>query len=371
MKNSIFSQNSNYWICALDFKQYEEFIDYQKQNKPYLTYYNLFFHNNDDILFLFCRSVPKKIRGGIFGYCKLENESQVNNLNIKVFKDDLVNRCYSKIKEIKLIKDPYKFLTLEELFDSGFNNITTKSFSVKYLKKFLLMINIPLIVGDYIKEQFEKKYIDYQKSIKTIVIDQTEKEDSDEESYVESDTEESNTENETDSEDSDESNDDSEEETEEESTEDLSNKKKVDEDENNDEENNKNGLIPIMVELCKKFEFPTIKYDKKQYTNNNNPDITEKCKYFKKHILKCQKCNIVNNNKSELTYLLQDAKVWYKEFKYTDPELDESIDKYQTCSNFDCFGYDVDEVNIKLNYITDEDNIYNNCILVYITKPPI
>jgi hypothetical protein len=367
MKKSIFSQNSSYWTCAFDFKQYEEFLNYQKENKPYLTYYNLFFHNNNDILFLFCRSVPKKIKGGIFGYCILENESQVNNLKVKVFKDELVNRCYSKIKEIKLIKDPYKFLTLEELFDCGFNNITTKSFSVKYLKKYLLMINVPLETGDYIKEQFEKKYVEYQKSIKPTKPNIVESEEDEESIDDESDEDDkSDEDDESDTDDSD--TDDNDEETEDS---DETNKK-VDTFENNDdEENNKNGLIPIMVELCKKFEFPTVKYDKKQYTNNNNPDITEKCKYFKKHIVKCEKCNIVNNNKSELSYLLQNAKVWFKEFKYTDPELDESIDKYQSCSNFDGFGYDVDEINIKLNYITDDDNIYNNCILLYITKPPI
>ncbi len=365
MKKSIFLDNSKFWICAFDFKQYEEFIEYQSQNKPYLTYYNVFFNNINDILFLFCRSIPKKIRGGIFGYCVLENESQVNNLNIKVFKDDLVNRCYSKIKDIKLIKDPSEFLTLEELCDTGFDNITVKSFSNKYLKKFLLMTKIPQNIGDYIIEKYDKKYMNYQKNKEQEVSDENELS---EESSDETEVEESSNEfsNESSEESSNESSNEDEIESETNSTEKSTNK----EEDNDDEEINKNGLIPIMIELCKKFKFPEIKYDKKKYNNFNNPDIVEKCKYFKRHIFECEKCNIINNNNNDLSYLVKDSKISFREFKYTDPELDESIDRYQMCNKFDGFGYDVDEINIKINYITDEDNIYNNCILLYITKPP-
>ena len=55
-----------------------EFIEYlnTKPKSIYLTFYHCFYNNDNDILFLYCRSVPKKIKGGLFGYCVLKDISK-------------------------------------------------------------------------------------------------------------------------------------------------------------------------------------------------------------------------------------------------------------------------------------------------------
>jgi hypothetical protein len=126
-----------------------------------------------------------------------------------------------------------------------------------------------------------------------------------------------------------------------------------------------------MVELCKKFKFPNIKYDKKKYNHYNNPDVIMKCTYFKEHIVECMKCNVINNNRYDLSHILTKSKIFYKEFKETGIELDDGIDMYQFNKKFDGFGFDVDTIHMKLNHIIDEDNIYMNHILIYTTIPKV
>ena len=109
MKKSVHIKNTNYWITGFEYKQYLEFIKYLEENNKnnkYLTYYNYFDHIDKDYLILYCRPVPNKIKGGIFGYLILNEKSKVNNINnihIKVFNDDLVNRCYSEINKYVII----------------------------------------------------------------------------------------------------------------------------------------------------------------------------------------------------------------------------------------------------------------------------
>jgi len=401
MKKSIFLKNSKYWICGFEYNMYEEFVNYIKNNNnnddKYLNYYHYFDHYDGDILFLFCRSVPKKIRGGIFGYCILDGESKENKSEgkyISVFKDNLIDRCYSKIKEIKKVNNSDQFLTLEELF--AFNNldITHKSFSGKYIKKFLRMENIPENIGDYILKIFDEKIKSYDNNKKTISNSNNDSDsESDNNSYSDNESDSNsndNLDNEIENESESESDDYDKKSlkinTKEKDKESLSNDSEYDsdssnynsdneDDKENDEENdenpedidNKNGLVPIMIELCKKFEFPVIKYDKKKYNVHNNPDIIEKCNYLKKHVITCDKCNIINNNKLDLSYLLNESKISFKEFQETNAELDEAIEKYQNCQKFDGFGYDLDKIHIKINYITDNQNIYDNCVLLYTT----
>ena len=388
MKKSIFLKNSKYWICGLEYKMYEEFVNYINANQEkYLNYYHYFDHYDGDILFLFCRSVPKKIRGGIFGYCILDGESKENRSEgkyISVFKDNLIDRCYSKIKDIKKVNNSDQFLTLEELFVFNNLNLTHKSFSGKYIKKFLRMENIPENIGDYIIKIFDEKIKSYGNNKKIInnILDckinknnSISSEESEDNDSDDDKSDDSNNESENESEDnnydddkSDDSN--SNNESENESEDNNSDDNKSDDSISDNEEidlDNKNGLIPIMIELCKKFQFPIIKYDKKKYNTHNNPDIIEKCNYLKNHVITCEKCNIINNNKLELSYLLNESKISFREFQETDAELEEAIEKYQNCQKFDGFGYDLDKIHIKINYITDDQNIYNNCALLYTT----
>ena len=133
------------------------------------------------------------------------------------------------------------------------------------------------------------------------------------------------------------------------------------------DDENKFGIIPIMIELCKEFKFPNIKYDKKKYSNLKNPSIDEKIKYFKKHLLDCEKCNITNNNNKELANYIITAKISFQEHLKVSCDLEEGIEKYQNALKYDSYGYDLDINNMKVNYINDNENIYNNCLLIYVT----
>ena len=368
---------SNFWICGFEYNQYLEFIDYLNTNpdKLYLTFYHCFYNDDNDILFLYCRSVPKKIKGGLFGYCVLKDISKPNNMKIKVFKDDLVNVCYNEIKEVKTLKVKVEdFLLLEDLFENS--NLTThKSFSIKYIKKFLRMENVPIPLGEYIKSQLDKKFKiekkDYEEiedkatSVSDDNLSESEEEPDDDSIVEKSDPNSDNySESEDDKSVSTNSNSNS-------NSIELEEKEELDEEEKLEEENNKNGLVPIMIELCKKFRLPNLKYDKKKFNNNNNPDVLAKCKYFKDHISSCTNCNIINNNNQQLSFLLNDSKLFFKEHLEVKGELEEGIEKYQSCKKFDAFCYEDDKFNIRINYIGDDINIYYRCVLLFITQKSI
>ena len=367
MKNSIFFQGkSKYWICGFEYTHYLEFKEYINNNPKnlYITYYNYFSHIENDILFMFCRSNKKTIKkGGFFGYCILKGESQINkknDVNIKVFKDDLVNRCYSEIKDIN-------FIPIDNIIslDDTFENISqSRSFYRKYIKKFLTLENIPKEIGEKIYEKILDKIEKLEVDEKHSIISNND--ESDKKSYKSIDTSDEESDKDNEDEESDKDNKD------EESDDNKSGEENVEicEEEQNDIINNKNGLVPIMIELCNKFKLPNIKYDKKKYNAHNNPDIESKCKYLSEHIMKCQNCNIINNNKLELGYILKESKMSFKEFSDNNAELEDAIDRYQCCKKFDGFGYDLDQIHIKINYISDEDNLYNKCFLLYVTLPP-
>ncbi len=375
MKNPLFIQYTKYWITAFEYNQYLEFKKYLEDNininkSKYLTYYSFFDHSDKDYLILYCRPVPKKIKGGIFGYLILNNKSSVNDIDgihIKVFNDDLVNRCYSEIDKY-VIND--NFLYICDIV--GNLGIIEKSFSIKYIKKFLKMENIPSNIGDFIIKKLDeynekdsecesiKKNI-YKKNNKRIIKKFSDTE-SDSDSNSESDTEsESNNNSESDNDSDTESENNSNSESD---SDDDQNSKKS---ESEIDEDNKNGVIPIIVELCKKFKFPNIKYDKKKYSILKNPDVDEKIKYFKKHIVNCEKCNIINNNNRELSNYIITSKISFQEHLKIKSDLEEGIEKYQNSQRYDGFGYDLDENNMKINYINDDENIYKNCLLIYIT----
>ena len=160
--------------------------------------------------------------------------------------------------------------------------------------------------------------------------------------------------------------------TDRESTEDTTDRELTEDSDNNyntednidDDPDHINGLIPIMVDLCKEFKLPLVKYDKSKYNKFKNPDSEEKCNYFKEHVVKCRKCRTTNNNRLELSYLLNNAVILYNEYADTQTELEEILDKYHNCQRYDCFGYELNKIHIKLNYISDSDSMYYKCILV-------
>lgn len=410
-----------FWCCAFEYNQYNEFINYLKKNNKikYITFYNRFFHNPDDILILYLRRDSKKaINAGIFGYCILDGEDKINDKNIIVFNDYLVNRCYSLIDEFK-ITEP---ISIKDVIINS--NMTSQKFVNNYVKQILKMTPIPYDIGIHIKNIIDKKksiveffnynditddennsyyklYNEYRKkksscdndeisviskvsynnninknisiaghskngmsksdnenisSNKSVYnsesdIDIDSESDNDSESDSESDTDSCNT---------DDTNNDTR------SSDNTTNDDSEYNDNETQDEDNKNGCVPILIELCDEFKIPRVK-NKKKYNESNNENIKDKCEYIKNHCLNCLKCNIINNNNNEMTGYMTDAKILFKELDKTTIELDNAITRYQTCKKYDGIGYNVDKTHIIINHILDKDNIYDKCILLCIT----
>ena len=72
------------------------------------------------------------------------------------------------------------------------------------------------------------------------------------------------------------------------------------------------------------------------------------------------------NNKELSNYIIT-AKISFQEHLKVSCDLEEGIEKYQNALKYDSYGYDLDINNMKVNYINDNENIYNNCLLIYIT----
>ena len=441
---------SNYWICAFEYNQYIEYIDYiinNKTKKIYLPSLMPFNGKQGDIVFLyhkFCKI--GKIKGGIFGYAILDKINEPTTINI--FKDALNNRYCFKIKKIVINNNPV--IDLADILLSN-KEFTVKTFLAKYIKKFLLVENMKFNIGEYFEKKIIIKKLSDAKDAKDTKDVASQKKVSDNssigsslsyesykmsppkkkpsdissnssnnsnlsyesykmpppkkkpsnkvsenssnhtshsnlsyESYKmappknKSKSKDGNSNGDSDSN----SNSDSDSDDNSNSNSNSNNSISSNESDNSDDSedkpdpdiDNKNSLIPIFVELCKDFKFINTPYDTKKYNKQKNPDIDAKCAYFKEHIRKCIKCDITNNNCGELSSILEDAVMTFQ--KYTDinnnnGDLEEGIDKYHNARKYDGFGYDLDKKHIKLNYISDADNIYDNCILIYCTLKAI
>lgn len=116
---------------------------------------------------------------------------------------------------------------------------------------------------------------------------------------------------------------------------------------------NKYGIIPILIELCE---------------NAINEFMDVRCveaDIIYSHLFNCDKCDITNNNSNTIIFKLRD--IW-KDMDISYKEIDASYDEYTNTmtayQSLHKYTSDRHTNNIKLLNIIDQDDIYNNCLLL-------
>lgn len=279
-----------------------------------------FFENKDidkeDVIMLYCKDGS---RNGFLGILQLLEKPKLSNGTIKIFKDNNFNRFYSKLKYKKMFGDlikPNEILNSLQTEVAGFKSVA--SFRSKFLKNLNTIIKIEL---------YGKKIID-----KLIEVsnsnDEISKQGNDSEEIIYSE-EESKSDNVSDEE--------------EESKCDSASNDEKEESENDDT----NGLIPIMIEPCKNFEWSN-----------------DRVKYFVEHYKNCKKCKVTNNNDRELCSIIDEAKIEVveideEEHGYFNPVL-ENYYALKKCEPLGATEYPF----VRVSYINNDHDIYNKCLLV-------
>lgn len=131
-------------------------------------------------------------------------------------------------------------------------------------------------------------------------------------------------------------------------------------DEENLEDNeHKNGLIPIVIELCPKI----LKF------LDSDIEHEDETKNILNHIYYCQKCNIVNNNEIETSKIFDRAEISFNIVKKSRADMYLGVEAYQNLEKFDFFCDEVEIPMVSINYIKDKTDDYFKCLLIFITVP--
>lgn len=123
---------------------------------------------------------------------------------------------------------------------------------------------------------------------------------------------------------------------------------------NNDTNNfTNNGNIPIMIVLCAKSLDQLL----------NEPDNESNVIYD--HLLNCNVCDVTDNDnvKAKLLNLWNSSNISYFEVDSTHEEYISALDSYHNLRNYNPFEQ-VDKPSINLLNIIEQNNIYNNCMLI-------
>ncbi len=387
---------SNYWIYVLEHDVWNTYKKYLDNNA--ITYIGSFISypiKAKDKIIIY-KKTNNKIKASFVGVITLSRDLADNEKKIDIFDTELIAPYISMIKYCN-----YGELISLSNFDNEFKSRnwgSIKSFQAKYISKAnnCCFFQIPNELGDFLFEYIDKiqDTITLQKENTIEEIEQTDEEyisnkkkesikadmgnlekisekkkssesskyskksyKSSKKSIIESDN------------DNDENNESSEEESiieESISDENENDTEEIDTETKEDIEQNKLGHIPIMIISCDKFELPNIEYDKKKYKIWDNPDLTAKIEYFTEHLKKCKKCEVNNNNTFEIIeYINKDTMdVSFEIMTDDNYELEESINKYELCLNYNPFGDELEEEFVKIVKINDATNIYHNCFII-------
>lgn len=129
--------------------------------------------------------------------------------------------------------------------------------------------------------------------------------------------------------------------------------------ENLEDDEHKNGLIPIVIELCPKI----LKF------LDSDIEHEDETKNILNHIYYCQKCNIVNNNEIETSKIFDRAEISFNIVKKSRADMYLGVEAYQNLQKFDFFCDEVEIPMVSINYIKDKTDDYFKCLLIFITVP--
>lgn len=113
------------------------------------------------------------------------------------------------------------------------------------------------------------------------------------------------------------------------------------------------GNVPILIVLCKDSLNKLIM----------NPDNESNILFD--HLLNCNICDVTDNDniKTKLLNLWKDADISYLEVDSDQNDYTVALDHYYNLKKHNPFG-DIDKPNIRLLNIIEQNNIYNNCMII-------
>lgn len=331
----IFRVNSKtgFWILSLDKKTLNVLEEKMKEMKKemYLTNYVKVSIKKGDIILMYKRGIG----GGFIGIVNTDDQ-QINNQEgkIRIFNDNNMNRYCVKLSNF--VKIPItKISDMENSFKDDTDFKSSGSFKVKY------------ITGDLCYSQptnkFGKKLLEYLLSRTNNSSGVTSENENESDKPVK--TKKTGKIMLT-------NNDDYDDKIKDKKTKhDTKQKQEQDQEQEQDTDDieNTKGLIPILINPCKKFIWPA----------------TNKVTYFIKHYQTCMNCEIVNNNNYELTNILgNDTDIELLEIDDQDLEnYSLAEEAYQSLKKYD--PYKKSKKNkIQIIYNMDLESIYANCFII-------
>jgi len=338
---------SNYWIYTLTKDNYDSFLQYKGDDIN-------FSHKNDivtdDIIMLFLKN---NLQNGFVGILKAASNATPSKITI--FKNNNLNKFVVKLKTKNIfdmikVKDILIFLNYNEVgfktpatFGSKFtkihNNICDISIYGKEIVEYLLSKNQSINLASIVKSTLTsiknmQKYDTklklnslFKNDITNYLIEDSEDNLSNSKSFEnsESDSESYNY-----------------------NSNSKSNSESSSEESEDELEDDPNGYIPIMIVPCDDFKIP-----------NLNEDM-----YIVNHYKTCKKCDVTNNNDKELCSILNHANIEFIEI--TDEKhayFDPALEAYYKLKKFEPMGAE-NHPFVRLVYINNDHDIYNNCLLV-------
>ena len=265
----LINNNINYWVLPTYRNEYNELLEYTKNpdnSEKYIGACN-YFEKTDlikdmDIIILYVKG-SSNYKPGFMGVAQINGNVILNEKDnaIKIHANNNLHRYCFQLEAITLIDEPIR------LSDLAVDKLMINQFK-KYITGVGMFRKYPSSSGRVLIEEIISK-------IKCVVKPIVGEDDIEEEKEEAIESVES-----------DENSDDSD-------TEETTNTDNKSAD-TTDSGEHKLGFIPILIELCDKFKFPIIKYDKSNDDNiddnGNTPDTNAKCEYFKNHYGDCEMC---------------------------------------------------------------------------------
>nr|QBK89486.1 MAG: hypothetical protein LCMiAC02_05810 [Mimivirus LCMiAC02] len=298
---------------------YKNYIDNLGVNhSKYISSHAKYDISSNDIIFMYLKNYKKS---GFIGILTVTNKSILNKKNIKIFRDNNLNKYIIKLSQIYLINNPR--ITISKIFDCiKQDNKSIRSFSKKHIcvdniKKLCyngekLLKNIYKLTSEDNNNKYIKKLTRNPRKNVIIVDDIITKK------HKKKHKKNNKTK-----------------------------RKKVHKKEHKIL-NDYMGQIPIMMVPCKNFKLPS--HNKK--------------KYFIKHFKTCNKCDKTDNNDISVLTIFDDA-----HFDFVDVDDPYDIDIDIALQTYDeSIGYIPLNINkfpyIRIFEINNDHEIYNNCILI-------
>lgn len=304
--------------------------------------------NNMDVVIIYVKGKT----AGIVSVIQSGSKITKNTKNVKIFDDINMNKYYICIDTYVIYSKPIKLVDIMDFMED--NIYTEVKFRNKYIKGNVSGKNIGNMFGIEIinaVSMYNNNDGNSKKNPKFVPRSESEPDIDIGSDYDSNDSPDVASETNNDSE---ETNNDEEEEDEETKLDNLENRW---------------GIIPVLINTCKKFKFPTIEFNDEIDDYGNTPDDNVKCEYFKKHYKSCVNCEVTNNNSFELVVIIENCIMGYSQMKEIDGDVEKAFEYYYKGKKLNPFGEFITEMNMKIINIDDNGSVYDKSLLIVAAIP--